>query len=92
MIAAAVTGPTPGIATSLRQDSFSRAIVSTDLSARSIFPLVAPVPVLVLRAIQAPPRQLGRARCEYALQRFIQVASTFAQRRTTLELQAANVG
>jgi hypothetical protein len=37
VIAVAVTGPTPGIATSLRQASFSRAIFSTDLSARSIF-------------------------------------------------------
>ena len=37
MIAVAITRPTPGIFTSLRQASFSRAIFSTDLSARSIF-------------------------------------------------------
>ena len=36
VIAVAVTGPTPGILTSLRQALFSRAIFSIELSARSI--------------------------------------------------------
>ena len=55
MIAVAVTGPTPGIATSLRQASFSRAIFSIDLSARSIFSASCSSSCFSLRAIPALP-------------------------------------
>jgi len=91
MIAVALTGPTPGITTSLRQASFSRAIFSIDLSARSIFSASCSSSCFSsAEQYQHCPRQLEGATCQYP-RYFIHIAPAFAQCSATFEQKSTNL-
>ncbi len=92
MIAVAVTGPTPGIATSLRQDSFSRTILRIDLSARSIFSASCSSSGFSSASnTSTAPGSSGITACNYARQCFIHVAPALAQCRATLKQKPTNL-